>query len=158
MSSINIKTTFTLIIVLVLLFGVGVGYELNTWFGNDADDSATTLKENSNATTANSQTASPQQNKTIYVRTGMIEAIEEGAIIFNTYVQNQDTTYSSVTMTAKIDTTTTISKISLKNPGAQAQAIAIADLKQNNEISVETAENMYGKTIVTAKSIQLHEN
>ncbi len=156
MSSINIKTTFALIIILVMLFGVGLGYELNSWFGTQQTSKTSQNSSNTNSVRGNTATSNPQQGKNILTRTGTITTVNSSTVVFNTYAQNQDSTYSALTMTAKVDDKTTLTKIDLKNPLTAATTIALSDLKPNSEISVETAENMYGKTIVTAKSIQLH--
>jgi hypothetical protein len=155
----DLKKVFIISVVLALLFGVSVGYQLQMWFGTEKEGAGVT---NTNTTTskraANSALASPIIAKEVYTRSGTVASVKDSSIIFNTYIQNQDATYTAAAMTAKIDDKTTFVKINLKNPQATPVTISLSDIKQNGQIAVETDENMYGKTIVTAKSIQLHTN
>lgn len=155
MSTPDFKNYYVIALVLVLLFGIGVGYQLGTTLKTeDADNVAITNGVPTNAVLADK---TPTAQSEIYIRTGQVETVNPNEITFSTYVQNSDATYSKVTMTAKLTSDTTFSKIDLRDASAGSTEITVSDIAVGNEVAVASADNIYGKTSYTASSVQLHQ-
>jgi len=155
MSMPDFKNYFVIGLVLVLLFGIGVGYQIGTMV--QSDENANTTNTNSIPNNAVISDESPVAEQEIYIRTGQVESVDPNQVIFTTYIQNSDSTYSQVTMTAQINDQTTFTKINLRDSNSTAQTITVSEIPVGSEVAVASADNIYGKTNFTAESIQLHQ-
>ena len=151
----DFKNYFVIGLVLVLLFGIGVGYQIGTMV--QSDENANTTNTNSIPNNAVISDESPVAEQEIYIRTGQVESVDPNQVIFTTYIQNSDSTYSQVTMTAQINDQTTFTKINLRDSNSTAQTITVSEIPVGSEVAVASADNIYGKTNFTAESIQLHQ-
>jgi|GEM_PF-3586956 len=157
MSTPDFKNYYIIGLILVLLFGVGVGYQLATVFQNNNSSQVATTNENGIPNNAVLSDQTPIAQPEIYIRTGQVESINPSEVSFSTYVQNSDSNYSKVTMTAKITGETTFTKINLRDDTSKEETITVNDVPVGSEVAVASAENIYGKTTYTASSIQLHQ-
>ncbi|MFA5030710.1 MAG: hypothetical protein WC495_03915 [Patescibacteria group bacterium] len=155
MSTSDFKNYFIIGLVLVLLFGVGVGYQLGITLASDDSTKTTNTDNMPNNAVISDET--PVAQPEIYVRTGQVESINPTQIEFSTYVQNSDSNYSQVIMTAQINDQTAFTKINLRDSNSSAQTIVMTDIPVGSEVAVASTDNIYGKTAFTAESIQLHQ-
>lgn len=151
----DFKNYFVIGLVLVLLFGIGVGYQIGTM--TQSDENTNTTNGDSVPNNAVISDESPVAQQEIYIRTGQVESIDPNQVVFTTYIQNSDSTYSQVTMTAQITDQTTFTKINLRESNSASQTITVSDVPVGSEVAVSSADNIYGKTNFTAESIQLHQ-
>ena len=155
MSTSGFKNYYIIGLVLILLFGVGVGYQLGiTFYSPDTD---TTEDADSIPTNAVIADQTPTAQPEIYVRSGRVASVNPNQITFVTYVQNSDSSYAQVTMTAQLTEDTTFTKISLRDANSAAEDISVSDIPVGSEVAVACADNIYGKTSFTASNVQLHQ-
>jgi len=145
----EIKNVYVIAIVLALLFGIGVGYQLNTWFAKKAD---TTACANQNTNT--NSTASPLADSQIFVRTGKVTKVTSDSISFQAYVQNTGSGYALTTLTASVTSETTFTQVNTNKPSTDRTTIALSDIKEGDQVAIQADENIYGKTSFTASSVQ----
>jgi len=155
MSTPDFKNYYVVALVLVLLFVIGVGYQIGTTLQSEnTEDVGVVDGIPTNAVIADK---TPTAQSEIYIRTGQVESVNPNEIIFSTYVQNSDTTYSKVAMTAQLTTSTTFTKINLRDTTKATEDITVSDITVGNEVAVASTDNIYGKTSYTASSVQLHQ-
>ena len=152
MSSSDFKNMYIVVIILTLLFGVGLGYQIHTLVATKDSETANTNGALTNTLPDGRPNA--QAITTIYSRTGMVTKVENNKIVFQAYVLGTNS-YNLTTLTATITDATQLTK--LTGSSSTATKIGVTDIKAGNEISVVSAENMYGKTSFSASSIQLHQ-
>lgn len=149
------KNMYVVVVIVVLLFGVGLGYQINTWVN---DKSETANSDTNTATTGgNTQTGQiPQSATEIFSRSGKVESVAGDSITLITHTQNTDSTFSKLTITAAVDADTSITKIDLRETNKEETTIALSDISVGSEVAVYSDENVYGKTSFTASRVQLH--
>lgn len=152
MSSSDFKNMYIVVVILTLLFGVGLGYQIHTLVATKSTENAN-LNDSTSVSTLGGR-PNAQAITTIYSRTGVVTKVESGKIVFQAYVLGNNA-YNLTSLTATISDSTQISK--LTGASSTSSKISATDIKVGNEISVVSAENMYGKTTFAASSIQLHQ-
>lgn len=154
MSSTDFKNIYIIVIILTLLFGIGLGYQIHGMVSNKTSEVANNNSTSGTNTTGGKPNA--QNITAIYSRTGTVTKVESGKITFQAYVLGNNA-YNLTTLTATISDKTEITKTNSATPSAAPTKIATTEIKAGNEISVVSSENMYGKTTFGASSIQLHQ-
>lgn len=156
MSTIDFKNMYLVSVVLVLLFGIGLGYQINTWTNtNDGSEIAITTSENTQSGTQAS--SSPKAIQEVYARTGRVEAISPDSITFTTILQNSDSSYSESTLIAQLSDSTVYTKINLQDTSQETETISYDDISIGSEVAISASDNIYGRSTFNAISVQLHQ-
>lgn len=156
MSTFDFKNAYVAGMILTLLFGIGMGYQIHTWVSDDSESGDVATNVNT-TTNGNSQVSTPRALPEVYARTGKVESISPDNITFTTILQNTDSTYTETTLTATITESTSFSKINLSEASDNVETITRTDIPVGSEVAISADENIYGKTQFTATSVQLHQ-
>jgi hypothetical protein len=101
-----------------------------------------------------SDTASPLAASQIFVRTGKVTAVTADSISFQAYVQNSAAGYRLTTLTASVTKDTTLVLVNTNKPTTDRTTLSLSDIKEGDQVAVQSNENIYGKTSFTASSVQ----
>lgn len=153
MSTSDFKNTYVIAIILTLLVGVGLGYQINTLVDNTNENAGCDTTTSS----SDPSSSSPREIGEVFSHTGLVESVASDTITFTALIQNTDASYTKTTLKVSMTSDTTFTKIDLRDTTAAEETITIDDIAVGNEIVAIADENIYGKTQFTASAIKLHQ-